>query len=111
MKLLVDQNISFRLVSRLEVEFPLMSHVKDHGLIDKNDYSIFDFARSNHFDAIVTLDTDFFRILLERGTPPRIIWLRISNASTSILAQKLLEQKAQILAFLANPNVELLEIY
>jgi predicted nuclease of predicted toxin-antitoxin system len=88
-----------------------MFHVKDHGLLDQNDYEIFDFAKMNSLDAVVTLDTDFLRILLERGTPPRVIWLRSTNDKSAALAQKLITHQAQIAAFLANPDVELLEIF
>ncbi|MBX2926805.1 MAG: DUF5615 family PIN-like protein [Saprospiraceae bacterium] len=41
MKVLVDQNISFRLLRLIRTEFTLISHVKDLGLTDFNDFDIF----------------------------------------------------------------------
>jgi predicted nuclease of predicted toxin-antitoxin system len=50
MKILIDQNISFRIIHHLEhLSFDL-HHVKTLGLTDANDHQIFRFARQNAFD-------------------------------------------------------------
>ena len=59
MKLLIDQNNSFRIVHALANDFGNVAHVKSQGLLDTNDYDIFIFARQHDFDAVVTLDADF----------------------------------------------------
>ncbi len=48
MKLLFDQNLSWKLVSRLADIFPDVSYVQFHGLADKTDTEIWDFARFNY---------------------------------------------------------------
>lgn len=49
MKILIDQNISFRLLPYIQDEFPEITHVKNVGLMDFSDYKIFQFARQNDF--------------------------------------------------------------
>ena len=111
MKLLVDQNISFRLLPHIRPSFPEASHVRDLGLMDANDFRIFQYAKANSFDAILTLDEDFHNIQLEHGTPPKIIWLRVGNCSTASLASIVLKNAGQILEFLDEPSLECLEIF
>jgi len=48
MKILIDQNISFRLAQRILHVFSEVEHVKTLGLTDANDYHIFMLALS-HF--------------------------------------------------------------
>ena len=111
MKILIDQNISHRIKSKISSIFPLAFHVKDLNLIDENDYKIFAYARKEHFDAIVTIDDDFQRIIFERGTPPKIIWLRIKNCSTDFLAQKIIGNETVINNFLQKDEHDLLQIF
>ncbi|MBV6439778.1 MAG: hypothetical protein DYG98_09955 [Haliscomenobacteraceae bacterium CHB4] len=111
MKLLIDQNISFRLKARIAVAFPDSYHVKDLNLTDLPDASIFDYARQHQFDSILTLDEDFHNLVLVRGTPPKVIWLRIGNCSTSVQAQVILRNLAVIQAFINDPTIDVLEIY
>lgn len=58
MKLLFDQNLSRKLVTRLADIFPNASHVQLQGLAEKTDTEIWDFAKLNDF-CIVTQDADF----------------------------------------------------
>lgn len=68
MKILIDQNISFRIINRIEGAFPNVLHVKSLGLMDTDDSKIFIYARRNNFDAILTIDEDFHNILLAHNT-------------------------------------------
>ena len=85
MKLLFDQNISFRIIAKLQDLLPLASQVRLLGLENSTDFEIWDFAKTNEF-TIITFDTDFYDISLIKGTPPKIVWLRIGNTSTKQLA-------------------------
>lgn len=111
MKLLIDQNISFRLKAKIAVSFPDSYHVKDLNLTDWPDASIFDYARQHQFDAILTLDEDFHNLVLARGIPPKIIWLRTGNCSTAVQAQVLLKNSTAIQTFIGDPVNEVLEIF
>jgi predicted nuclease of predicted toxin-antitoxin system len=81
-KLLLDENLSRRLVPFLQDEFPGTSHVTTLGLERATDREIWEFARLNDF-AIVTSDADFEELSLLLGAPPFVIWLKGGNASKS----------------------------
>ncbi len=111
MKILLDQNISYRLIERIKSVFSEIQHVKDMGLIDENDYAIFMAAREARFDAILTLDADFHYLWQQFGTPPKVIWLRVGNCSTALLADILLGNSQRIEEFLTNTENDCLEIF
>lgn len=74
MKLLLDENLSPRLLPRLNLLFPGLTHVRDVGLKKAGDEDIWRWAKTNDF-AVVTTDADFV-ILAERfGWPPKVIHL------------------------------------
>lgn len=58
MKLLFDQNISFRIVKKVSHLFPDSKQAKQIGLDRATDTRIWDYARDNNF-VIVTFDGDF----------------------------------------------------
>lgn len=111
MKILIDQNISFRLTALIQNVFPNTSHVKTLNLIDNPDFHIFMYARKNTFDAVLTLDEDFYNILLEHNAPPKVIWLRTGNCSTAYLAQIILKNAALIQSFSDDLTLDCLEIF
>jgi predicted nuclease of predicted toxin-antitoxin system len=82
MKLLFDHNLSPRLVSRLADIFPESNHVDNLGLAQVDDSEIWVYAQNNDF-AIATKDSDYNELLMLRGFPPKIIWIRRGNCSTS----------------------------
>lgn len=111
MAILLDQNISYRLLNRISSQFPDANHVRIIGLTDYSDFQIFMYARENGFEAIVTMDEDFSLIQLEHGAPPKVIWLRTGNSSTAVLAQILLNNAELIHQFLNDETHYCLEIY
>jgi predicted nuclease of predicted toxin-antitoxin system len=103
MKLLFDQNISFRIISLISEPYPGSKQVKDLNLLDKTDLEIWEFARSNQY-TIVTFDSDFYDLSVIRGVPPKIIWLRIGNTSTNSIANVLMENLESIKDFIEGPD-------
>lgn len=81
MKLLFDQNLSYRLVGALTEVFPGSAHVRLLGMERADDETIWHFAKANGF-TIVTQDSDFNERSLLFGYPPKVIWLKCGNAST-----------------------------
>ena len=71
MKLLIDQNISHRLKARIASVFPDVFHVKDLDLVDFPDAVIFETARRDNFDAVLTLDEDFHNLVLDAALHPK----------------------------------------
>jgi predicted nuclease of predicted toxin-antitoxin system len=78
--LLLDQNLSYKLIDRLKDLYPGSSHVRLEGMEKKDDLEIWNFAKKNGF-SIVTKDADFLDIGLLKGYPPKLIWLRCGNTS------------------------------
>ena len=72
MKLLFDQNISFRLIKLILDLYPESKQVRELGLENSTDFEIFDYAKRNNF-AIVTFDSDFCDLNIIKGYPPKII--------------------------------------
>ncbi len=68
MKLLLDQNLSHRLVKRLEDSYPESSQVALLGMGDEADKAIWQYAREEGY-VIVTQDADFHEYSLLLGGP------------------------------------------
>jgi len=101
MKLLFDQNISFRITKKLISYFADCLHVSDCKLIGFEDQKIWEYAR-DHDCAIVTFDSDFYDISIINGHPPKIIWLRTWNVTTPEIAQLIIHNQKIIKSFLNN---------
>ena len=98
MKLLFDENLSPRLVPRLSDAFPGSAHVRDVGLARATDSAIWVYAR-DHGYAIVSKDSDFHQVSFVRGQPPKVIWLRRGNCTTTDIETMLRSNRIGILAF------------
>lgn len=111
MKILLDQNISFRVVSLLANTFKVVDQVKTLGLVDASDSEIWSYARTNGY-TIVTFDSDFVDLATLKGSPPKIIWLRFGNSSNLKIANKLINNAESILNFMnsAQKDVAFLEV-
>jgi predicted nuclease of predicted toxin-antitoxin system len=112
MKLLFDQNISFRITKLVNDFFPGCKHVSHCGLMGCEDPEIWQYAKLNNY-AIVTFDSDFFEISLIKGHPPKIIWVRTGNLTTNEIASLLKRKQNAINSFLTSKdfqNVTCLEL-
>jgi predicted nuclease of predicted toxin-antitoxin system len=101
MTLLFDQNLSQRLVGQLAAEFPGSAHVRHLGLAAAADPDIWSYAATNGF-VIVSKDTDFQQRALLYGHPPKVIWVRLGNCTTTAVAILLRSRLADIQAFEAD---------
>ena len=107
MKLLLDENLSHRLVARLEEAFPGTVSVDYIGLRSQPDTAIGDYAAAQGF-AIVSKDEDLRQLSFFRGHPPKVIWLAVGNAGTDRVADLLLRNKNRIITFLGQNEDSLL---
>lgn len=110
MKLLFDQNLSRKLVNRLADIFPDASHVQFHELTDADDSEIWEFAKIQGF-CIVTQDADFAERSHLYGSPPKVIWLRCGNTTTSNVEAIIRSGADTIRELLNSANLDCLEIY
>ena len=98
MKLLLDNNISQRLVALLANEFPGSVHVRSVGLASASDRQVWDFAKAEGF-AIVSKDADFHQMSFLHGPPPKVVWIRHGNCTTDDMVILLRRYAAAIEAF------------
>jgi predicted nuclease of predicted toxin-antitoxin system len=103
LKVLLDQNISFRVAARLSSEFPGCAQVRQFGLENRSDLEIWKFATDHDFTN-VTFDADFHDLVTLFGHPPKVVWLRIGNTSTNNLITLLLHYSAVIKSCTADSN-------
>lgn len=81
MRLLIDENLSDRLVHSLSDCFEDIRHVRSVGLRGGSDFDIWTRAKDDGF-AILTKDTDFQARSLLFGAPPKIVLIRLGNCTT-----------------------------
>jgi predicted nuclease of predicted toxin-antitoxin system len=110
MKLLFDQNLSFKLCQNLADLFPESNHVRLLGLSETGDRALWDYARGNGF-TIVSQDADFAEMAALLRTPPKVIWLRVGNQSTAKISTLLRHHADLIAAFEKDGDATCLEIY
>ena len=103
MKLLLDQNISFRITSKIQDLFPGSKQVRDLGLENSKDSFLWNYAKENNY-CIVTFDGDFYDLGLIKGSSPKVIWLRLGNTSTQNIETVLRKNFELIKTFLTDPN-------
>lgn len=88
MKLLFDENLSYRLVRLLADVYPESAHVREGGLRGAPDSRIWAYAAENGF-MIVSKDADFYERSLLYGAPPKVVWLLIGNSTVAETADLL----------------------
>jgi len=110
LKLLFDQNLSRKLVTRLADIFPDSSHVHFEGMTEADDSDIWEFAKVQEF-CIVTQDADFAERSRLYGSPPKVLWLRCGNAPTSRVEAMLRSGAETIQEFMRNVSLDCLELY
>lgn len=107
MKLLFDQNLPSRLSESVESEFPGTKHVRNLGLARVDDEELWAFARQKDY-VLVTKDADFQQRSLLLGHPPKVIWLRIGNCSTSVIIELVRSHISTIREFTEDVSASLL---
>ena len=110
MKLLFDHNLSPRLVKRSSDLYPNATHVSLVGLSRESDETIWDYALINDY-LIVTKDSDFDDLSMMRGFPPKVIWLRLGNCTTSQVEMLLRVRYDAIRTFAAEPTLAILSLF
>jgi predicted nuclease of predicted toxin-antitoxin system len=109
MKLLFDQNISFRILKKLTEAYSGSSHVKTEGLMNASDIEVWEYAKRHQF-IIVSQDSDFNDLYLMKGFPPKIIWFQTGNLQTDELARILENRQNDFFDFSNNSELGCFEI-
>ena len=107
MKLLSDENVSFRLVPALADLYPGSAHVRDFGLLGAEDRAIWsDAAESCSRPRTRTSMSEAFCTALR----PKVIWLRIGKRPVADTAGILRGQYIRIRRFHENPQAAFLPV-
>ncbi|HEY7297133.1 MAG TPA: DUF5615 family PIN-like protein [Xanthobacteraceae bacterium] len=109
MKLLFDQNLSFKLCRQLADLFPGSSQVRLVGLDRADDRTVWESARTDGF-TLVSFDADLADMALLLGSPPKVIWLRCGNQPTRVI-EKLLRDHLEAIAGFELSSAACLELY
>jgi predicted nuclease of predicted toxin-antitoxin system len=109
MKLLFDENLSPQLPNRLKDLFPNSLHVRDVGMKATSDPIVWNYAKDNDL-MIVSKDADMHDLSLVFGNPPKVIWVRLGNCSTSQVENLLRRDFDVIRAFYEDKDLSLLAL-
>lgn len=109
MKLLYDNNLSHKLVARLNDIFPDSTHVMMENLDESEDQKIWFFAKEKGY-TIITKDADYNEISVIKGFPPKIIWLTIGNCKIQDVERIIRNKTIVINDFYQNKNTGIIEI-
>jgi predicted nuclease of predicted toxin-antitoxin system len=109
MKLLFDQNISFKIKNALAEEFPESIHVSDIRMQTSTDAQVWEYAKSNSL-TIVSKDSDYFDLSMLLGSPPKVIWVNVGNSSTLNLINILKSNTHKIKEFIESTDSTCLKL-
>jgi predicted nuclease of predicted toxin-antitoxin system len=110
MKLLFDQNLSFKLCRALADVFPNSNQIRLIGMEKAEDRAIWEYAKANEF-MLVSQDADFADMATLYGPPPKVIWLRCGNQPTLAIEQRLRGYVDEIATFQQDDAAACWEIY
>lgn len=110
MKLLFDHNLSPRLVNRLNDLFPGSNHIYMLGMDQADDRDVWAYARNNGF-TIVTRDSGYSELSIVQGFPPKVIWIRRGNCSTTEIEMILRSHFSDIQELDTAPDLSILTLY
>ncbi len=110
MKLLLDENLSRRIVPFILEAYPGSTQVALIGMEQADDQAIWEYARLNGF-VIVTRDADYLDLSTLHGQPPKIVWLRTGNQTKAVVTHLLLKSKEAIERTLQQEGKACIEIY
>jgi len=109
MKLLLDENLSRRLVPFLQHDYPDSSQVVLLGMESATDKEVWQKAKDDGY-VIVTRDADFQELSLVWGQPPKVIRLKTLNQSRAATLKVLLENREVIIESLVERDLASVEI-
>lgn len=109
MKLLLDENLSRRLVPFLQHDYPGSDQVVLLGMQSATDKEVWQKARDDGY-VIVTRDGDFQELSLVWGQPPKVIRLKTLNQTRAATLTLLLENRGVIIESLIDQDLASIEI-
>jgi predicted nuclease of predicted toxin-antitoxin system len=108
LRILLDQNLSPKLIRKLADVMPALESVYDHDLVGASDPVIFDWARRMQFLALVSTDRDFVHLAERLGPPPKVIRIERCDFPARVIEHLLRQEALRIHAFLESDRAVLL---
>jgi predicted nuclease of predicted toxin-antitoxin system len=108
-RLLLDENLSERLIAALAPRFLDVLHVRRLGLGGASDARLWQLAAEQQC-LLVTRDEDFVQLSVLRGPPPKVLWLNVGNAGTPVISELLLRNAEAIEEFVEHPEAAFLAL-
>lgn len=109
MKLLLDENLSSRLVPFLQHDYPGSNQVVLLGMQSTSDKELWQKVKDDDF-VIVTRDADFQELSLVWGQPPKVIRLKTLNQTRAATLKLLIENRDVIAESLLDNDLASIEI-
>ena len=110
MKILLDANLSWRLVNPLKKHFEDILHIETIGLSQPaKDSEIWNYARNENL-IIITNDDDFYKLSILKGFPPKVVIIRTGNQSNNYILNLLIKYKDEIQQLYNSTDYGILEI-
>lgn len=109
MKLLLDENLSRRLVPFLQHDYPWSNQVLLLGMESATDKEVWQKAKDDDY-VIVTRDADFQELSLVWGQPPKVIRLKTLNQTRVATLKLLIESRDVITESLQDRDLAAIEI-
>lgn len=111
MKLLLDENLSWRMVAVLKQYFEDCIHISNIKLSrPPTDTEVWNYAKQNNF-VIITNDEDFVDLVNVKGFPPKVVLLRTGNQNRLFIANLLIQRKTEIQGLKESDEIGLLEVF
>ena len=107
MKPLFDENLSHKLPRLLEDHFPNSVHVRDINLEAADDPQVWEYAKDNGL-ILVSKDADMHQRSFLFGPPPKVVWVRLGNCSTSDVERLLRQNISTVIIFFDDPDASFL---
>lgn len=107
MRILLDQNLSPKLIRKLADIFPGLESVYHHNLLGVADPPIFQWARQQQIHAIISSDRDFVDLAERLGSPPKVIRIKRCDFPSSVIEQLIRREAIRIYEFLQSDRAVL----
>jgi predicted nuclease of predicted toxin-antitoxin system len=107
-RILLDQNLSPKLIRSLADILPGLESVYDHALLGASDPVIFEWTRKSGFEALLSADHDFVHLAERFGPPPKVIRIERCDFPSKIVEQLIRREAIRLHDFLASNRAVLL---
>ena len=108
-RLLLDENLSERLLQPLAELFPGSEHIGSLAKAGTADRLLWDLARTGGF-ILTTRDEDFVGMSVLQEIPPKVLWLNVGKSRNAVVAALLRSHATDIERFAADDEHTFLAI-